>query len=965
MLSRVAAVKAPRTHNRRRVTGSSGRRREGRESERQRPNMSRRVFTSAVLLLFVMMCCNTGGAASTEKTLTDSEIPKRKLFVWRDTTDEGTVNLLFFPSLVQVNGDVFAVAEALFTKEVGGVFAGIASELLEWTDKQTSKELDKNKMKTQVLGECPSGKEGCPDQAVDRSGFESGAPVHVDKPTTVVHGSDVYMLAGMYDRAVAIAAEDDITDEWGLLLARGNVSVDEDGRNKRIYWTDVDALPITSNTEQYGYVTAPLGSGGSGVKMEDGTLLFPMEAEEYRTGKADEENTAGMGYTVSLFIYFPDNKSWKLSKGMSADGCGDPSVVEREKGKLMMMTACDGGRRRVYESGDKGDSWTEALGTLSRVWGNDEGSEKGVKSGFITATIDDNKKVILVTLPVYSSKEEKNEKGELHLWLTDNTHIVDIGPVSEEDDDVTTSSLLYKGGDNNNQEELIALYEKKKKVNHKLSNDMVTVRLTAQLQRVKEVLATWKEVDKRVSKLCATLLAQEVTSPDTACTTVKITDGLVGFLSDNFSDNTWMDEYLGVNATVNENVRAEKADNGVTFKVLGAGAEWPVGRQGENQLYHFANYNFTLVATVSIDGEPTEGNIPLLGASLDGEGEKKLMELSYDSEKKWILLCGGGQNREHGSTWEKEKTQHVVILLRNGNQGSAYVDGERVGEDAQCQLENMNSKEISHFYIGGDGDSAGSKEDVSVTVKNVLLYNRPLSSEEIGAFNPNKDPIQLLEEKPTTPSTVSSDFVVPLTPLVTPNDEQTETPSTPTGTQLTEQGQPMGSSKGAGSGGASASAVSTVSTSSAEEDSVVQVTSGTSPDGTQTMDAASSPDGNTAVETEARNTVQGDGSPQIPVGISDTADANTPTTEGEGQDGPTVNPEAGASSGENGEPTEETNGQEEEVHPQERELNAAALSSSLGNVSQGNNTDSGTVRGSGLLPSLLLLLLGLWGFAAL
>ncbi|EKG01123.1 trans-sialidase, putative, partial [Trypanosoma cruzi] len=41
MLSRVAAVKAPRTHNRRRVTGSSGRRREGGESEPQRPNMSR------------------------------------------------------------------------------------------------------------------------------------------------------------------------------------------------------------------------------------------------------------------------------------------------------------------------------------------------------------------------------------------------------------------------------------------------------------------------------------------------------------------------------------------------------------------------------------------------------------------------------------------------------------------------------------------------------------------------------------------------------------------------------------------------------------------------------------------------------------------------------------------------------------------------------------------------------------
>ncbi|KAF8275477.1 trans-sialidase, putative, partial [Trypanosoma cruzi] len=63
MLSRVAAVEAPRTHNRRRVTGSSGRRREGRESEPQRPNMPRRVIASAVLLfLFVMSCCGCGAA---------------------------------------------------------------------------------------------------------------------------------------------------------------------------------------------------------------------------------------------------------------------------------------------------------------------------------------------------------------------------------------------------------------------------------------------------------------------------------------------------------------------------------------------------------------------------------------------------------------------------------------------------------------------------------------------------------------------------------------------------------------------------------------------------------------------------------------------------------------------------------------------------------------------------------------
>ncbi|RNC53063.1 trans-sialidase [Trypanosoma cruzi] len=82
MLSRVAAVKAPRTHNRRRVTGSSGRRREGRESEPQRPNMSRRVFTSAVLLLVVVMMCCGAGVARASKA---SDPKPMAIFVWRET----------------------------------------------------------------------------------------------------------------------------------------------------------------------------------------------------------------------------------------------------------------------------------------------------------------------------------------------------------------------------------------------------------------------------------------------------------------------------------------------------------------------------------------------------------------------------------------------------------------------------------------------------------------------------------------------------------------------------------------------------------------------------------------------------------------------------------------------------------------------------------------------------------------
>ncbi|PBJ80430.1 trans-sialidase [Trypanosoma cruzi cruzi] len=720
--------------------------------------MYRRVVTSAVLLLLVkMMCCGTGGTASNEK-LSDSEPSKRKLFVWRDTKDEGTVISLFFPSLLEVNGGVFAFAGADLKKkeenEETHFFTGIASELLALSGEK-SKELAAANVRTKTLEKCSSEEGRCPSPSEKQDGSQSEMKVDVSRPTTVVKGNDIYMLAGKYIREnVPVCQGGPGAASWGLLLVKGNVSKEKE---KGIVWEDTDGLPCSSIVKLHESLIGLTGSGGSGIKMDDGTLVFPLEAVKKEEDDAEKDGTE-KNKNVSLILYSSDTTSWKLSKGMSADGCSDPSVVEW-KDKLIMMTACDDGRRRVYESGDKGASWTEALGTLSRVWGNNQKRhEWRVRSGFITANIDgveDNRNVMLVTLPVFSKKADTGgngkEKGELHLWLTDNTHIVDIGPVSG-DDDVAASSLLYRSGDTNKDEELIALY-KKKEGGFRQSLGMVYVRLTEQLQRVKDVLTTWKEVDEHVSGLCPSESAAKDTSTANACSpTFKVTDGLVGFLSGNFSDNTWRDEYLGVNATVKGNDGgAKKAENGVKFTGRGAWAEWPVGSQGENQLYHFANYNFTLVATVSIDGVPTEGNIPLLGAKMDGDGNTVLLGLSYSKERKWQLLCSGGKTTEQSSTWEPQRQYQVAIVLQNEKQGSVYVDGQRVCGSVQSNLENTESKGISHFYIGGDGGSAentAGDEGVSVTVSNVLLYNRPLtftggSAElEEGIASPSEAPVE-------------------------------------------------------------------------------------------------------------------------------------------------------------------------------------------------------------------------------
>ncbi|EKG08487.1 trans-sialidase, putative, partial [Trypanosoma cruzi] len=137
-----------------------------------------------------------------------------------------------------------------------------------------------------------------------------------------------------------------------------------------------------------------------------------------------------------------------------------------------------------------------------------------------------------------------------------------------------------------------------------------------------------------------------------------------------------------------------------------------------------------------------------MGATMNDNKKTVLLGLSYDKEGKWQVLCGGKTTKELRSNWEPETTHQLVILLRNGEQGSVYVDGQRVG-DASCELKNTDSKGIFHFYIGGDGCSAGSKEDVPVTATNVLLYNRPLDDNEIRVLNANKISIPKLTDLKT------------------------------------------------------------------------------------------------------------------------------------------------------------------------------------------------------------------------
>ncbi|RNE98053.1 trans-sialidase, partial [Trypanosoma conorhini] len=331
----------------------------------------------------------------------------------------------------------------------------------------------------------------------------------------------------------------------------------------------------------------------------------------------------------------------------------------------------------------------------------------------------------LLTTPVYSEEEGK-EKGRLHLWLTDNSRVHDVGPVSAAGDDAAASSLLYRSGAP--EEELILLYEKK----NGDSYGLVSLSLAKQLEQIKSVVQSWTALDTALQG-CDT--SGDLDPRETGlCNGPVPTKGLVGLLSNTLAGTAWVDEYRGVNATMKGGA-ATSEKGGVTFSGAGAGAEWPVGSRGQNQPYYFANNGFTLVASVMIHTVPEE-DTPLLGVRMNDAASTVLLGVTYTQDKKWKVTVGGDirELSEEDATWETEKTYQVALQMGTGDELFVYVDGDEVydGEDSAVAVGKLfTPHRISHFYFGDGSAAAGTSAGPHVTVANTLLYNEALTGEEI------------------------------------------------------------------------------------------------------------------------------------------------------------------------------------------------------------------------------------------
>ncbi|EKG06406.1 trans-sialidase, putative [Trypanosoma cruzi] len=252
-------------------------------------------------------------------------------------------------------------------------------------------------------------------------------------PTVIVKGNKLYVLVGSYNSSTIYWTWHGDANDWDILLAVGEVtkSIVDGKTTANITWGSPVSLKEFFPREMEGMQTNQfLGGSGVAVLASNGNLVYPVQVTDMKKQIFSK-----------IFYSEDDGKTWKFGKGRSDFGCSEPVALEWE-GKLIINTRVDRARRLVYESSDMGNTWVEAVGTLSRVWGPSPKSDQpGSQSSFTAVTIE-GMRVMLFTHPL--NFKGKWLRDRLNLWLTDNQRIYKVGQISIGDENAAYSSVLYK-----------------------------------------------------------------------------------------------------------------------------------------------------------------------------------------------------------------------------------------------------------------------------------------------------------------------------------------------------------------------------------------------------------------------------------------------------------------------------------------------------------------------------------------
>ncbi|ESL05402.1 hypothetical protein TRSC58_06951 [Trypanosoma rangeli SC58] len=262
--------------------------------QRHMPNMCRHLFFFSVPLLCLLLICVGSTAVRAEEGNTPKQAQLAEavdLFVPNRTIVgeyKGQTREFFaLPSLASAGGVLVALAtghdvflashDDHVSVDYTDVVAGYIGPAENWLSFVA--EVNANKWKPYSVFSMSIQVENKPHVKC------------VLKPTAVAKGNKVFLLVGGHYKKF------DPSSKCWIVLAQGlDLLVGEATQDKVIQWGEPTSLllQIESTAEQRG-LDQFVGGGGSGVVMEDGTLVFPVTV---RNAVAD---------TVTMIIYSKDD----------------------------------------------------------------------------------------------------------------------------------------------------------------------------------------------------------------------------------------------------------------------------------------------------------------------------------------------------------------------------------------------------------------------------------------------------------------------------------------------------------------------------------------------------------------------------------------------------------------------------------------------------------------------------------
>ncbi|ESL05255.1 trans-sialidase, partial [Trypanosoma rangeli SC58] len=402
--------------------------------KRHMPNTFRHMLFFPVPLLCLLLICVGGTAVHAEEGNKRKQAPMPEavdLFVPSRTIVEAqgqnqTRDSFAFPSLATAGGVLVAVGEGRtdYTsphhEDVSAYYNDIVAGYIDPAESWSSfvAKVRANEWRAHSIFNMTTQEE------------HEVSVRYAPRPTAIAKGDKVFLLVGGYYQKYDPSSKRWVKSSQGFDLLVGEATQD-----KVIQWGEPTPLlpQIEPSAKQLGLQEFIVG-GGSGVVMEDGTLVFPLRA-----------NTGGSDFVCMIIYSKDDGKNWVLAQRMVSGRCIAPLIVEWEQGQLLMVAKCNSGSK-VFESRDMGATWTEAVRTLTRVQPmllpNTLRTAEGV--GSLTTASIAGKKVMLYTqkgVPPGGSLQAT----ALYLWVTDNNRTFQVGPISMDTTGEITSSntLLY------------------------------------------------------------------------------------------------------------------------------------------------------------------------------------------------------------------------------------------------------------------------------------------------------------------------------------------------------------------------------------------------------------------------------------------------------------------------------------------------------------------------------------------